>query len=259
MTDFSHALILDCDGVLADTEKDGHLVAFNQVFEEAGYPFSWSEDEYAELLKVGGGKERMKAYLSQHPEVELPGSDDMDALLAEVHRRKSFDYQQIVNSGQIPGRPGIRRLVEEALDGGWAVAIASTSAVDSVIAVAVAVFGQTTRDRLFGVYGGDIVKAKKPAPDIYLHALEELGLQPNQAVVVEDSESGAKAAAAAKIPHVVTVSHFTQNDAFPSAVCVVADLGEPGRPAELRSGQDVRDGRGVIGFESLQRIAKENA
>ena len=110
-----HALILDCDGVLADTEKDGHLVAFNQVFAEAGYPFRWSEDEYAELLKVGGGKERMKAYLLDHPEIELPGADDMDALLAEVHRRKSYDYQQIVNGGHIPGRPGIKRLVEEEL------------------------------------------------------------------------------------------------------------------------------------------------
>ena len=160
------ALILDCDDVLADTERDGHLVAFNQVFDEAGYPFRWSEDEYAKLLKVGGGKERLKAYLLDHPEIELPGMDDLDALLAEVHRRKSYDYQQIVNGGHIPGRPGIKRLVEEALDGGWQVAVASTSAVPSVEAVAVAVFGQATRDRLFGIYGGDIVKAKKPAPDI---------------------------------------------------------------------------------------------
>lgn len=253
-----HALILDCDGVLADTEKDGHLVAFNQVFDEAGYPFRWSEDEYAELLKVGGGKERMKAYLTQHPEIDLPGSDDVDALLAEVHRRKSYDYQQIVNSGRIPGRPGIKRLVEEALDGGWQVAIASTSAVDSVIAVAVAVFGQQTRDRLFGVYGGDIVKAKKPAPDIYLHALDELGLQPNQAVIVEDSESGAQAAAAAGVAHIVTVSHFTQNDPFPDARIVVSDLGEPGAPARLIAGEDVRHD-GMITFASLQTIAGENA
>lgn len=254
-----HALILDCDGVLADTEKDGHLVAFNQVFDEAGYPFRWSEDEYSDLLKVGGGKERMKAYLAQHPEIELPGADDMDALLAEVHRRKSIDYQQIVNSGQIPGRPGVKRLVEEALDGGWRVAIASTSAVPSVEAVAVAVLGQHTRDRLFGIYGGDIVKAKKPAPDIYLYALQQLGLRPDQAVVVEDSESGANAAAAANIAHIVTVSHFTKSDPFPSARIVVSDLGEPGAPAELISGEDVRDAEGLISFESLQRIAQENA
>ncbi|MBK8446787.1 MAG: HAD-IA family hydrolase [Micropruina sp.] len=254
-----HALILDCDGVLADTEKDGHLVAFNQVFEEAGYPFRWSEDEYADLLKVGGGKERMRHYLSLHPELELPGSDDLDSLLAEVHRRKSYDYQQIVNSGRIPGRPGVRRLVEDALDHGWRVAIASTSAVSSVEAVAVAVFGQATRDRLFGIYGGDIVQAKKPAPDIYLYALEQLGLRPDQAVVVEDSESGAKAAEAAGIKHIVTVSHFTVDDPFPAASVVVGDLGEPGAPAQVLAGEDVRDADGLISYESLQRILGDDA
>lgn len=254
-----HALILDCDGVLADTEKDGHLVAFNQVFDEAGYPFRWSEDEYAVLLKVGGGKERMKAYLAQHPELDLPGSDDLDTLLAEVHRRKSYDYQQIVNSGQIPGRPGVKRLIEDALDHGWRVAIASTSAVPSVEAVAVAVLGQATRDRLFGIYGGDIVKAKKPAPDIYLYALEQLGLGPEQAVVVEDSESGAKAAAAASIAHIVTVSHFTVDDPFPDARIVVSDLGEPNAPAQLIAGEDVRDADGLISFESLERLVADEA
>lgn len=255
----AHALILDCDGVLADTEKDGHLVAFNQVFEESGYPFRWSEDEYADLLKVGGGKERMRHYLALHPELTLPGSDDLDALLAEVHRRKSDDYQQIINAGRIPGRPGVRRLVEDALDHGWRVAIASTSAVASVEAVAVAVFGRATRDRLFGIYGGDIVAAKKPAPDIYLYALQQLGLGPEQAVVVEDSESGAKAAQAAGIKHIVTVSHFTMNDPFPAASVVVSDLGEPGAPAHVLAGEDVRDADGLISYESLQRILGDDA
>ena len=254
-----HALILDCDGVLADTEKDGHLVAFNQVFDEAGYPFRWSEDEYSDLLKVGGGKERMKAYLAQHPEIELPGADDMDALLAEVHRRKSIDYQQIVNSGQIPGRPGVKRLVEEALDGGWRVGDRVHLRRAERRGRRGRGAGQHTRDRLFGIYGGDIVKAKKPAPDIYLYALQQLGLRPDQAVVVEDSESGANAAAAANIAHIVTVSHFTKSDPFPSARIVVSDLGEPGAPAELISGEDIRDAEGLISFESLQRIAQENA
>lgn len=253
-----HALILDCDGVLADTEKDGHLVAFNQVFEEEGYPFRWSEDEYAVLLKVGGGKERMKAYLSQHPELDIPGRDDLDALLAQVHKRKSACYQEIVNSGRIPGRPGIKRLVEAALDAGWRVAVASTSAIPSVEAVAIAVLGQATRDRLFGIYGGDIVPAKKPAPDIYLYVLEQLGLQPGDAVVVEDSESGAKAAAAAGIAHIVTVSHFTADDPFPDARIVVSDLGEPGAPAALIAGDDVRDAEGLITVASLERIVGEH-
>lgn len=114
-----HALILDCDGVLADTEKDGHLVAFNQTFDEFGYPFRWSEDEYADLLKVGGGKASGCGALSEPaPRDRAARFDDLDTLLARVHKQKSGDYQDIVNSGRTLGRPGIKRLVEEALDAG---------------------------------------------------------------------------------------------------------------------------------------------
>ena len=188
----SRALILDCDGVLADTERDGHLVAFNQTFEELGFPFRWSEDEYAVLLKIGGGKERMRGYLAAHPEIDLGSGDELDEKIVAAHKRKSEIYIQLVDEGRLPGRPGVKRLVEEALDAGWQVAVASTSAARSVEAVLRAVVGEQTRARMAGVWAGDIVPAKKPAPDIYLLTLKELGREPDEAVVVEDSESGAR-------------------------------------------------------------------
>ncbi len=248
----TNALILDCDGVLAETELNGHLVAFNQVFAERGLAYRWSDDDYKELLKVGGGKERMLTYLADHPEAEVPGGDT-DAFVADLHVGKSAAYRGIVDSGTIPARPGIRRLVEEALDAGWLVAIASTSAPASVESVADAVLGPADRQRLAGIFAGDVVPAKKPAPDIYLLALRELGLDRADAVVIEDSGGGARAAAAAGIPHIVTVSHFTRDDAFPDAICVVEDLGEPGAPALLLAGTDLADERGVIGISSLRR------
>ena len=53
------ALVFDCDGVLADTERDGYLPAFNATFAELGLPVRWSVEEYGRLLAIGGGKERL--------------------------------------------------------------------------------------------------------------------------------------------------------------------------------------------------------
>lgn len=248
----TRALILDCDGVLADTELDGHLVAFNRVFDELGLSFQWSADEYGELLRVGGGKERFKAYLGEHPEFAPADSTELDALVADVHKRKSAAYVEIMGSGSVPGRPGVRRLIAEALDAGWLVAVASTSALGSVEAVLDTVIGADLRSRLAGVFAGDVVPAKKPAPDIYLLALDTLGLAKDEAVVIEDSWGGAQAAAAAGLAHIVTVSHFTADDDFPAATSVVSDLGEAGAPSITLRGPDLTRADGTITVASLE-------
>ena len=251
----SRALILDCDGVLADTELDGHLVAFNQVFADAGVGFQWGTEEYGQLLKIGGGKERLRHYLSQNPDHGLGSGEQLDARIAEFHKAKSAAYVEIVEAGKLPGRPGVKRLIEEALDAGWQVAVASTSAVGSVEAVLRSVVGEETRSRIFGVFAGDMVKAKKPAPDIYLMTLEALGLSVDEAVVVEDSEAGAKAAENAGLTHVVTVSHYTVDDPVPAAATVVTHLGEPDEPATTLAGSDLRHD-GLVTVASLEDALK---
>ncbi|GAA2171621.1 HAD family hydrolase [Agrococcus versicolor] len=255
----TRALVLDCDGVLADTELDGHLVAFNRTFDELGFGFSWSAEEYGELLRVGGGKERMKAYLAQHPEVDLGVGEALEARILEAHRRKSAIYVELVEAGALPPRPGIARIVGEALDAGWQVACASTSALASVEAVLAAVVGPEQRARMSGVFAGDVVPAKKPAPDIYLLAAQELGRSIDEIVVVEDSQSGAAAAAAAGIAHIVTVSHFTHDDDFPAATSIVDALGESDAPATLIAGLDVRDADGVVHLAGLERLLEHHS
>ncbi|MGO9881789.1 MAG: HAD-IA family hydrolase [Solirubrobacteraceae bacterium] len=227
------ALIFDCDGVLADTERDGHRPAFNATFAEAGLPVNWSEEEYAEKLKIGGGKERMASLLT-HEFVRANGlpaeADAQKELLADWHRRKTARYKQMVLAGQLPARPGIARIVDEALAAGWGLAVASTSAEESVRAVLDHAVGNANASR-FAVFAGDVVDAKKPDPAIYLLALEQLSLEPGDAIVVEDSRNGLVAAVGAGLRCVVTVSSYTADEDMSEAALVVTSLGDPGEPA----------------------------
>jgi HAD superfamily hydrolase (TIGR01509 family) len=212
------ALIFDCDGVLADTERDGHRPAFNQAFAEAGLDVQWDEAEYARRLRIGGGKERIASLFDD-------AEDRADEILA-LHKRKTAIYKEIVRAGKLPARPGIARVVEEALAAGWVLAVASTSAEESVRAVLEHVVGAQTVAR-FDVFAGDIVPAKKPAPDIYNYAAAQLAVDPGNCVVIEDSRNGLRAAAAAGMRCVVTVNELTRGEGFAEAAIVLSSLGDP--------------------------------
>jgi HAD superfamily hydrolase (TIGR01509 family) len=224
------ALIFDCDGVLADTERDGHLPAFNQTFEEFGLPVRWSEEDYGKALEIGGGKERMAALLTPEFVAEAGLPADREGQLGEVakwHERKTQIYVELVRAGKLPARPGIARIVGEARAAGWQLAVCSTSAEPSVRAILEQAVGagQATE---FLVLAGDVVAAKKPAPDIYLLALARLGRSPSECLVVEDSRNGLLAAVAANIATVVTTNSYTREQDFSPAVLVVSSLGDPG-------------------------------
>ena len=202
-------LILDCDGVLADTERYGHLPAFNATFAHFGVPVVWSEGDYAERLRIGGGKERMAGLLAEPGLAERAGLPAGEAerrdLLAEWHRYKTAAFTRLVAEGALPARPGVRRVITAALDAGWTVAVASTSAEASVRAVLEHAVGAEAAARI-PVFAGDVVPAKKPDPAIYRLALERAGLDPADAVVIEDSRNGLLAATRAGLPCVVTVN-----------------------------------------------------
>jgi HAD superfamily hydrolase (TIGR01509 family) len=228
-------LIFDCDGVLADTERYGHLPAFNRTFEEFGLPVRWSEADYAQKLLIGGGKERMRSLLT--PEfvaaAGLPTDvDGQEGSIAAWHRRKTEIYTELVAAGTLPGRPGIRRIVAAATGAGWQLAVASTSAEQSVRAVLEHAVGlELARD--VEVFAGDIVPAKKPAPDIYQLAVYDLRADPQRTVVVEDSRNGLLAATGAGLPALITVNGYTEGEDFTEAALVVTSLGDPGEPARV--------------------------
>ena len=234
----SPTLIFDCDGVLADTERDGHLPAFNQTFAEAGLPIHWSEEEYGHLLAIGGGKERLATVFTPlfAETAHLPTDpDEQRDLIARWHKAKTAHYTAMVADGVLPGRPGIERIVAEAADAGWGLAVASTSAEASVRAVLEHAVGADLAAQ-FTVFAGDVVPAKKPAPDIYLLALRELRVGPQDVVVVEDSANGLRAALGAGLRTIVTVSSYTADEDFTGASLVVSSLGDlPEHPATVLS------------------------
>jgi HAD superfamily hydrolase (TIGR01509 family) len=223
------ALVFDCDGVLADTERFGHLPAFNQTFEEFGLPVHWSDSDYAEKVKVGGGKERMKTLLTPEFVAKAGLPSDPEALAEQVarwHRRKTEIYTGIISSGTIPARPGVRRIAAEADAAGWTLAVASTSAEPSVRSVLELAAGRELATH-FSVFAGDIVPHKKPAPDIYNTAVARLGIEPAGIVVIEDSRNGMLAALGAGLGCVVTTSAYTGQEDFTGALLVVSSLGDP--------------------------------
>lgn len=249
-----NALIFDCDGVLADTEQYGHLPAFNQTFKEFGLPVQWSVDEYGVKLKIAGGKERMASLLT--PELVaragLPTDpESQKKMIADWHKRKSEIYKQLIREGRLPGRPGVARIVKEAHAAGWKLAVASTSAEESVRGVLEYVVGKNLASE-FLVLAGDIVPKKKPAPDIYLLTLERLGMPAEECLVVEDSSNGLLAAQAAGLRCIITLSSYTWDEDMTGALMVVSDLGEPDKPMQVIANHSKVDPGQYITLKDLE-------
>lgn len=231
----TNCLLLDCDGVLADTERHGHLPSFNEMFASQGFPVLWNDEEYLELLKIGGGKERLATLFDRnHPlhVFENVNEAEIKHAIADMHQQKTTLFRQKIMEGLIPPRPGVRRLINEAIEVGWKVAVVSTSAEESVRAVLENAVGIRTATQI-PIFAGDLVERKKPAPDIYLLAIEELKVNASQVVAIEDSNQGLSSATAAGLATVTTPSSYTAQEDFSKAVLVATSLGEPGSPATV--------------------------
>jgi len=219
------ALIFDCDGVLVDTERDGHRVAFNRAFAEIGLDTEWDVELYGELLKVAGGKERIRHYF-ETAGWPAAARGDIDAFVAALHRRKTDIFTEIIASGQLPLRSGIVRLVDEAIAAGVRLGVCTTSNPKSVDGV-LDLMGPRRKGRFEFVLAGDVVSKKKPDPEIYELAKRRLDLDPTQCIVIEDSRNGMLAAIGAGFPCLITTSTYTTEEDFDGAARVVPELGDP--------------------------------
>ena len=224
------ALVFDCDGVLADTERYGHLPAFNQTFREFSLPVEWSVEEYGRRLKIGGGKERMASLLT--PEfVAVAGlptdPDEQAAQIAAWHKRKTAIYTEMVAAGKLPPRPGIRRVITAAQDAGWKLGVASTSAEASVHAILEYGGGAAPAPPPARARAEASMGDRNPAPPHNRKAREPHRDAPPRVLVVEDSRNGLVAADAAGLRCLVTVNGYTEKEEFSEAILVVSSLGDP--------------------------------
>lgn len=224
------ALIFDVDGVIAETEE-GHRLAFNRAFAEAGLEIEWDRELYERLLWVTGGKERIAHYLYHCPECPKL----LEADIARLHRRKTELYSQIVKAGEVPFRPGVLRLWREAREAGVRLGIATTTSLENV-RVLLEQAGPGVMGWFECIVAGDMVEKKKPAPDVYIQALQQMCLNPQEALAVEDSHNGLIAAQRAGLPVLITYSHYTRTQRFEGALAVLDHLGEPDLPAQLLQG-----------------------
>jgi HAD superfamily hydrolase (TIGR01509 family) len=216
------AIIFDADGTLAETEEC-HREAFNRAFADAGLSWHWSEAQYRELLKVTGGKERLAHFIEGMGGVGL-GVTLVNRLIADLHRRKTAIYADMIASGGIGLRPGVTDLIDGALSENIRLAVASTTSRPNVEALLRATLGTRGAAAFEVIAAGDCVRQKKPASDIFMTTLDQLRLAPCDCLAIEDSENGLRAAMGAGLPVLVTPSRYSAGGNFAGAAQVVEAL-----------------------------------
>lgn len=251
------ALLFDVDGTLADTERDGHRVAFNLAFRDAGLDWEWDADLYGKLLTVTGGKERIRFYLENFNR-DFTAPADLEGFIAGLHQAKTDHYTRLLSEGRIPLRPGVERLLREAREQGLRLAIATTTTPANVEALLVHTVGAESLDWFEVIAAGDIVPAKKPAPDIYFYALEQMALEPADCLAFEDSHNGIRATVGANLKTIITVNDYTRNDDFNEAELVLDTFGEPDFPCHVLAGDaKALNGSACLDVAALHRLHED--
>ncbi len=241
------AVFWDMDGVIIDTERDGHRVAFNMTFKEMGFSDKWSVEEYHELLQIGGGKERMKHYWQTKGFSKPIPADQIDSVIKQMHELKTQHYIDLLKQGKLPLRPGVHRFMQEIVDAGLKLAMCTTS---NELAAKAVVDGPLADIHFDEVLAGDLVKRKKPDPEIYNLALARFNLRPDEAFAVEDSRNGVLAAKAARLRVLVTTNGYTEQEDVSAGDIIVTCLGDsPADGCKLKKG-DIQFG-GVLELKQV--------
>lgn len=240
-------LIFDFDGTIAETERFGQRVAYNRAFTECGLDWNWDEELYADLLTVAGGKERLRYYLARY-RPELLDDAVKEGLIVDLHRAKIRNFATIAPT--IPLRPGVLRLVDEAHVAGLRVAIATTASQPGVEALIAQ--NPALPPMIDVIAANEAVERKKPAPDVYLWALDRLNLPASSCIAIEDSYVGLCAALAAGLTTIITISDYTANDDFTGAAAVISTLGDDGREVHPLAGFVPE--RGVVDLPFLRTV-----
>lgn len=241
------AVVFDVDGTLVDSERHGHRVAFNLAFEEFDLPYRWEEDEYGELLRVTGGRRRIEGYLADLG----MGEEERAELSAALHERKTAIMKDLIEQGRIEARPGATRLLAELADAGCTLAVATTGSRGWVEKV----LEQCAPGVRFAVLvAGDEVTNRKPDPEAFARAVEELDVPARSVVAVEDSGEGLESARGAGLRCAVVVNGYTEDHDLSGADLVLDGFGEPGSPARVIADRRDTGCAGVLDLATLTRL-----
>lgn len=241
------AVVFDVDGTLVDSERDGHLVAFNQAFADLSLPYRWDEELYGRLLRVTGGQRRIDGYLAD----EGVDEEERARLAPALHRHKTEILRRMIGEGRLEPRPGVARLLAELGDHGCRLAVATTGSRGWVDLLLGRLLPGVTFE---AVVTGDEVVGRKPDPEAFLTALRRLGTTAATTVAVEDSHEGLAAAKAAGLACVVVTNGYTAGHDLAGADLVLDGFGEPGRPAEVTADPRGTGCRGILDLETLRRL-----
>lgn len=242
------AVFFDQDGVIIDTEKDGHRVAFNAAFKKFGYDFEWNVEKYHELLQISGGKERMRHFFRDEGHFADMPEAELTAHIKLLHKTKTEIFVDLIESRKLPLRSGIKRFMQEAMQAGLTLGICTTANERSADAVAKGMLGDIN---FKFVLAGDVVSKKKPDPEIYLLALERSGLSPDECMVIEDSRNGVLAAKMAGLRIVATSNIYTANEDLSDADIVVTRLGDPAKRGKVKSTKKELEYDGILQVDQL--------
>ncbi|MDC7228355.1 MAG: HAD-IA family hydrolase [Spirochaetales bacterium] len=224
------ALLFDQDGVIVDTERHGHRTAFNNAFKAKDLDIYWDEKEYYSLLRVGGGKERLKLYFAEQKEYKNMSADELSSFTADLHARKTLEFIKIIRNKGLPLRSGIRRLMKEAQAAKIPVAVCTTSNEQNTRAILNTLLPEINVSLILA---GDCVKNKKPDPEIYLKAVSLLKIAPEEGLVIEDSNIGTTAAKKAGLNVTATLTDYTYEEDMQNADLVLSSLGDKTEPVKI--------------------------
>ncbi len=244
-------VIFDVDGTLAETERDGHRVAFNHAFERLGLPDRWDEVLYGELLCVTGGRERLHFYFDRYR--PLPDAE-RDRLVQELHLIKTHAFRHLIDQSLLTARPGILRLLDELHHKCFTTAVVTTGSRTWVEPLLERVLAGDRFSRIALIVTGEDVARKKPDPEAYTLALSKLSVSPQEALAIEDSRNGLEAAKAAGLPCLIIRSSYSYNNNFSRADLALEELGDPGVPCRVLSNPHRIDVGDMIDVETLQRL-----
>jgi len=242
------AIFFDQDGVIIDTERDGHRVSFNMTFKEFGFTDEWSVDYYHELLQIAGGKERMKHHAQTKGFSKPIQPEELDELVKNMHKRKTALFVELIETGKLPLRPGIHRFMQEAMQAGLIIGVCTTSNEQAAHAIAYKVL---TDIKFNFVLAGDIVSKKKPDPEIYNLALSKAGVKPEECMVIEDSRNGVLAGKAAGMHVVATTNVYTEKENLNDADIIVTCLGDAEGEKGTMSKGAITGYNGVLHIDQL--------